>query len=366
MATIKRLRHVKIADEDKGIVDLVFSTFNVVDSDRDVTRPGAFEEGAKVAVSSYQHTSWEGALPVGVATLTSTTREGRAKAQFFLDTTHGADTFTTVKRLHGEGIGEWSYGYDPVEYSFGEHEGQHVRFLDKVKVHEVSPVLVGAGINTRTLSAKNRGGSDPGDTARPAGYSGAIRPHTTDVDAKAWIPNAVARELTFDASVSDLRSMHAWCDPSGNPERKASYAFMHHAGPHGPANVRACLLGIAALNGAAGPSIPDSAKQGVYDHLASHLRDAGRVPPEFRPDGNLKLNERAMVLLTDLGELVDYAVAVGAARASKGRGLTDASTEILGWIADALSDVKGLFDTPDETAAREFLRMVANQRGLRV
>lgn len=361
----KRLRHAEIKAEDKGEVDLVFATFDVMDSDRDVTRPGAFEDGAKVVVSSYGHTSWEGALPVGVATLSSTAREGRAKAKFFLDTPHGADTFATVKALHSEGKGEWSYGYDPEEYSFGEHDGQHVRFLDKVKVHEVSPVLVGAGVNTRTLAVKGRRGAPPPAVADTAAYSGAISPHTTDVDVKAWTPGAVTRELPFDASVSDLRSMHAWVDPRGNPERKASYAFMHHHGPHGPASVRACLLGIATLNGACGPEIPENAKQGVYDHLASHLRDAGRVPPEFRPDGNLKMNERAMVLLTDLGELLDTAAMVGAARAVKGRTLTDASGEILGWISEALTSIRGLFDTPEDEAAREFLRTVANQRGLR-
>ncbi|WP_327047281.1 HK97 family phage prohead protease [Microbispora sp. NBC_01189] len=148
----KGLCRVEVKDEDKGLVTAVFSTFNVKDSDRDVTRPGAFEDGAEMPISSYGHTSWSGALPVGKATIRTTATEALAECEFFLDTAHGADTFKTVKRLGS--LGQWSYGYDPVEYSFGEWEGERVRFLDKLKVHEVSPVLLGAGVNTRTLTAK--------------------------------------------------------------------------------------------------------------------------------------------------------------------------------------------------------------------
>ncbi len=75
--------------------------------------------------------------------------------RFFLDTPAGADTFKVVKELGADGLQEWSYGYDPVEYSFGEFEEQQVRFLNKLKVHEVSPVLLGAGIGTRLLTAKS-------------------------------------------------------------------------------------------------------------------------------------------------------------------------------------------------------------------
>jgi hypothetical protein len=50
---------------------------------------------------------------------------------------------------------EFSYGYDPVKFSFGEFEGMKVRFLEELKVHEVSPVLVGAGVGTRLLTAKS-------------------------------------------------------------------------------------------------------------------------------------------------------------------------------------------------------------------
>jgi HK97 family phage prohead protease len=152
----KSLRvELKDADEDKGIVSAVFSTFNVKDKDGDVTKPGAFESGAEVLISAYQHQSWGGALPVGKGTISANRKEATFNGQFFMDTQGGADTFKVVKAAGA--LMEWSYGFDPVEYKFGEHEGERVRFLLKQKVHEVSPVLIGAGENTRTLSAKSAG-----------------------------------------------------------------------------------------------------------------------------------------------------------------------------------------------------------------
>lgn len=149
----KRLRvQVKDADEDKGEITAVFATFNVKDSDWDVTEPGAFEDGAPALISAYGHASWSGMLPVGKGTISTTKTEAVFQGKFFLDTTHGRDTFLTVKET-GE-LQEWSYGFDILEHSYGEFDGQQVRFLKKLRVHEVSPVLLGAGIGTRTLAAK--------------------------------------------------------------------------------------------------------------------------------------------------------------------------------------------------------------------
>ena len=147
----KSLR-VEVKDADAGEVTAVFATFNVKDSDWDVTLPGAFEEGAEALLSAYGHQSWSGALPVGKGTISSNGTEAVFTGNFFMDTTAGRDTFLTVKQTGA--LQEWSYGYDPVKYSYGEHDGERVRFLEQLKVHEVSPVMLGAGVGTRTLAAK--------------------------------------------------------------------------------------------------------------------------------------------------------------------------------------------------------------------
>lgn len=159
----KSMGRVEVKDEARGEVRAVFSTLNVIDSDRDVTRPGAFEDGAPVVISAYGHTSWEGMLPVGMGVIRANQTEAILEGQFFLDTTHGADTFKTVKHLGA--LGQWSYGFDVLKESYGDFEGQRVRFLEKLRVHEVSPVLRGAGVHTRTLAAKSAGPRDGLDEA---------------------------------------------------------------------------------------------------------------------------------------------------------------------------------------------------------
>jgi hypothetical protein len=66
----KALSGLKITDATKGEVEAVIATLNVKDSDGDVTLKGAFEDGAEVQISAYNHKSWDGALPVGKGTLT--------------------------------------------------------------------------------------------------------------------------------------------------------------------------------------------------------------------------------------------------------------------------------------------------------
>lgn len=154
MMNHKALQHVEVKDADRGEVSAVFSTFNVRDSDNDVTLPGAFEEGAGVVISSYNHTSWGGNRPVGQGKIRATKSEAILDGRFFMDTTDGRETFAVVKGLAESGLGEWSYGFDIHDAEPGKFDGADVQFLKRLKVFEVSPVLRGAGVNTRTLAAK--------------------------------------------------------------------------------------------------------------------------------------------------------------------------------------------------------------------
>lgn len=145
----------EVKAKDNGQVTAIFSQFNVRDHDNDVTLPGAFEDGAKVRVSAYNHSSWADSLPVGHGVIKTQGDFAIADMQFFLTTTQGKETFEVVKHMSEVGLQEWSYGYDTLKASFGEFEGQQVQFLEQLKVHEVSPVLLGAGIGTTTLSVKS-------------------------------------------------------------------------------------------------------------------------------------------------------------------------------------------------------------------
>jgi hypothetical protein len=136
----------------EGDIELAFSQLNVIDGDGDVTLPGAFAV-KDVPLSAYGHTSWDGQLPVGKGTISESKGWGVFKGQFFMDTTAGRDTYNTIKALGP--LAEYSYGFNTLDYSFGQQDGKAVRFLKSLDVFEVSPVLKGAGIGTHTLAIKS-------------------------------------------------------------------------------------------------------------------------------------------------------------------------------------------------------------------
>lgn len=158
----KSLRNVEIKDAAKGHVTAVFATLDVVDKDGDVTVKGAFENGAKAVISPFGHKIWEGSPPVGKGIIREVGNEAVFEGQFFMNTTHGRDAFETIKALtEDDGPGtEWSYGFD-VEDSEPAQKGssygdKHRRTLKRLKVHEVSPVLIGAGVQTRVTGIKEK------------------------------------------------------------------------------------------------------------------------------------------------------------------------------------------------------------------
>ncbi|HYN98983.1 MAG TPA: hypothetical protein VEU28_04855 [Actinomycetota bacterium] len=113
--------------------------------------------------------------------------------------------------------------------------------------------------------------------------SGPIRSHRTETSEKAW-SGPKAETSLGDAGKAELRKAHAWVDGNSDPSTKAAYKFIHHEvsakGKPGPANVSAATSGIAVLNGGrGGANIPEEDRKGVYNHLARHLKDAGREPP---------------------------------------------------------------------------------------
>ena len=142
------------ADAD-GVFRCVFSTLGVVDKQGDVTLPGAFEKGATAAVSHFMHSSWADRLPVGEGTIDSNAKEAWLDGAFWLDTPSGSEHYLVCKR---SSLMEWSFGFDAEEVSYDEKELEKYpgafRILRKVKVFEVSPVLVGAGVGTHTEYVK--------------------------------------------------------------------------------------------------------------------------------------------------------------------------------------------------------------------
>ncbi len=328
MSETKALTGVEIKDADKGQVQAVFSTFDVIDADGDVTDANAFEDGAPVRISAYGHASWIGALPVGRGVIRASEKQAVLEGQFFLGTTHGRDTFETIKEM--DDLQEWSYGYDVLEAGEGDFEEQQVRFLRKLKVHEVSPVLLGAGVDTRTLAVK--------------GAKVAIPPHSSETTDAEWDAAAVVAALPSEEAA--LRAVHAWVDAEGDPDAKQSYKFPHHMSAGGLANMRACIAGIAALNGGrGGADIPAQDRAGVWRHLARHMRDGDMEPPELRARA-LSFPDEAAHVLGGVQALVYRVDGWGRDSDGKeGRVLSAANRERLSSLLSALGEAAQALET---------------------
>lgn len=141
---------LKLGEGEEGSFRATFATLMAIDKDRDVTVPGAFQQGQKVKIAAWGH-DW-GALTVGKGQIFADEQTAWVQGQFNLATDAGREHYETVK-FNGADQ-EWSYGFEVQEWSLGEFEGEDVRFLRALNVFEVSPVMLGAGIGTRTDSIK--------------------------------------------------------------------------------------------------------------------------------------------------------------------------------------------------------------------
>lgn len=339
---------------DQGEVEVAFAQLGVIDRDGDLTEPGAFPAGKAVPMSAYGHASWYGELPVGRGVIHEEGSWAIFRGRFLTETEQGANAYRTVKAMAD--LQEWSYGYVPTEWAIETRDGEAVRVLKRLDVFEVSPVLVGAGIGTHTRRVK--------------AAKQAIAPHETPtIDTGTFDADEMRRRLPNDRSA--LRAAHAWIDPDGDPDAKSSYRFIHHFvdedGTVGGASVIACSTGIGVLNGArGGTTIPDSDRAGVWRHLAAHLRDAGREPPELRsltPDSGVSLAEAVERLLADGTALGARFRAMAELRAKEGRVLSSANrarlSSLATALAEALQELQALLDESDPEKSARAVRLAA-------
>jgi hypothetical protein len=193
-------------DAPEGAFTATFSTLNTVDHHGDVTLPGAFENGRPVLVGAYQHSM--GSLPVGRGVLRADEGKAWVEGQFWLDTTGGADTYATVK--NSADLMEWSYIFTVEKADFGPFETENgavdVRFLRKLDVWSIDPVLRGAGIGTGTTSIKS--------------FSNGL----TFIDHAAGIADAVEDFVTRAKGRLDYRLKEGRQLSTANVERLSSIA----------------------------------------------------------------------------------------------------------------------------------------------
>lgn len=145
----------QIKAADQGIVEAVIATLGVVDKDEDIIRPGAIENGAEVSMSSYGHDAIYGEQPAGKGTVNVRGDKLVYAGRVFLGTQRGRETLEVLKEMGS--LAQWSFGFRILgsEIPTEEERKQGARrILTKLDAFEVSPVTIGAGVGTGTLSAK--------------------------------------------------------------------------------------------------------------------------------------------------------------------------------------------------------------------
>lgn len=272
---IKQMRQALEAQEPVGEAEILVAVFDTPDTYpavgnmrvqtidqgafRSYLASGPFPEplfwdhGDAVSVGVHR-----GEFLIGSVRAGTETDEGlKITASYNLQKQRGHDAFSDL--LHEPDVVEWSWGSDPEREKVTVRSGEE--HLTEAWPVEYSQVGFGAQELARLITARSKIGG-----------------HSTETDDGEWDP--VVQRQRLGAGQSALRGAHAWVDADKNPGSKDAYKFGHHfvdeKGVPGAASTKACRTAIENLTG-----IPEGDREGVWRHLAKHLRDAGEEPPEL-------------------------------------------------------------------------------------
>jgi 2'-5' RNA ligase len=149
-------------------------------------------------------------------------------------------------------------------------------------------------INPVTASAEESGDDDvtsaeTATTTLTGSSTGATEVHVAASSDASWDAGANETRLPSPLPLSVAKKMFAYVDTSqveNGHVPKSAGKLPHHevsvTGAPGAANLTGVSAAIGALHGARTPvSVPSGARHAIYEHLAAHLRAAGREPPPF-------------------------------------------------------------------------------------
>lgn len=296
------------ADGQEGDVVAVIATFDVVDSDGDVTLPTAFTDGQPLPLV-WSH-DWS--KPVGKGVVRIEPNRAIFDGRFFLDTQTGLEAYRTVKAM-GD-LQEFSWGFRIIKSEPGDFDGRRVRFIQQAEVFEASPVLVGANRETGLISIK-AGEPETKGLAQPGSYEERINRIADALNAE--FINRDTDVFAFPVSTHTdhvIAGVYTWTD-----DEPLYYRIAYSIDPDG-----AVTLGEATRMEQT--FVPASAKgRPLVDDLGRLLADSAKVKTRV--------------------------VALAALRAKEGRAISTARREQLGGWAGSLREIAGAIDTLLEETA---------------
>ena len=143
-------------DGDTRYIEAVFSLFDTIDRDNDVTKANSLRTGyTGNKVPLVWNHDWSKVIGRGII---ETDNQKAVFKGYFLNTEAGKEAYETVKAM--QDMQQFSYGFQVLKSSKGTHidskgEEVPVRVLEDVKVWEVSPVLVGSQQNSFVQALKS-------------------------------------------------------------------------------------------------------------------------------------------------------------------------------------------------------------------
>lgn len=184
----------KLADSDTGTFEGYASRFGTIDSYGDTIDKGAYAETIPEFLErGFLGWGHDWTNPVGFFTSAEEKRDGLyVKGQFHSDAQAQVYRQRVKERSEAGKFMGMSIGFTPMDYEFREQDGQQIRALKRINLHEVSLVTVPAEHNSQVTGVKVA--------------------NTTVVDALASIPRESMAETfrTFplkDASEAELRAL---------------------------------------------------------------------------------------------------------------------------------------------------------------
>jgi HK97 family phage prohead protease len=191
-------------------------------------RASAFTDGQNVPLT-WAH-DWT--KPIGRGVVKVEGKQAVFDGGFFLNTSAGRDAYETVKAM-GE-LQEFSWGFRVLGSEKASHDGQTARAITKAEVFEVSPVLVGANRNTRTLAIKGQERFEDQDRRLLADLDEYIVRHRSLADLRAKEGRAISgarRQALSDMadamgmSIGQMQELHerimALLSETAPPEKRS-------------------------------------------------------------------------------------------------------------------------------------------------
>lgn len=183
----------KLDTDQPGSFEAIFATLTAIDRDGDSYDPGAIGR-QKVFVSVWNHGSWgEGseAIPVGFGETFERENKALIQGEFDLDDADGVKHYNKLKYFLSKGMNiEWSFALPEADFRFEERDGRQVRVFTRILVPEVSPVLMGAGVDTELVSIKAGGPMEQKNSGSPPKFLDRL---DTAVDAAESVARSAAK-----------------------------------------------------------------------------------------------------------------------------------------------------------------------------